>query len=274
VELGVIPLPIQILLTAIVAAVLAGVTCSLIGVFVVQMRLSSIGFCMSHAAFAGAALGLLLSVDPLFTALAFSSLVAMILGPVSKKARLAPEVVIGIMFSLTMGLGFIFLNFTPGAAATQQALSILWGSIFSVSIDDIILLGLLTFFIVLLLTLFFKEFQALMFNRKMAEASGINTDLFYFLILFLIGITVAFSLKLVGGLLVFALIVNPASSALQFMYDIKRVMIASPIIGAATCLLGFYLSLLMNFPIGSSIIIVSSFVFCLSVAFSPKRRRG
>ena len=186
----------------------------------------------------------------------------------------SPEVIIGVMFSLMMGLGFIFLNFTPGVAATQRALSILWGSIFSVTIDDLILLGLLTFFIILLLTLFFKEFQALMFNRKLAEASGINTSLFYFLILFLIGVTVAFSLKLIGGLLVFALIVNPASSALQFIYDLRKVMVISPLIGASTCLLGFLLSLLLNFPIGSSIIIVSSFTFCMSVIISPKRRRG
>jgi len=269
-----IPLPIQIILTAIVASILAGITCSLIGVFVVQMKLSSIGFCMSHAAFAGAALGLMLSMDPLLMALVFSSLVALILGPVSERARLSPGVIIGIMFSLTIGLGFIFLNFIPGVAATQQALSILWGSIFSVTFDDLLLLGLLTFFIVLLLVLFFKELQALMFNRKLAEASGINTSLFYFLILFLVGVTVAFSLKLVGGLLVFALIVNPASSALQFMYDLKKVMFFSPVIGAATCLLGFLLSLSLNFPIGSSIIIVSSFVFGISVIFSPKRRRG
>ncbi|RLI36403.1 metal ABC transporter permease [Candidatus Bathyarchaeota archaeon] len=269
-----IPLPIQIIITAITASILAGITCSLIGVFVVQMKLSSIGFCMSHAAFAGAALGLLLSTDPLITALAFATVIALILGPLSEKAKLSPEVIIGIMFSLTMGLGFIFLNFTPGLAATRQALGILWGSIFSVTIDDLILLGLLTFFIVLLLILFFKEFQALMFNRKLAEASGINTSLFYFLILFLIGVTVAFSLKLVGGLLVFALIVNPASSALQFIYDLKKVMVVSPLIGASTCLLGFFSSLLLNFPIGSSIIIVSSFTFCVSVILSPKRRRG
>jgi ABC-type Mn2+/Zn2+ transport system permease subunit len=269
-----IPLPLQIILTAITASILAGITCSLIGVFVVHMKLSSIGFCMSHAAFAGAALGLLLAVDPLLSALLFSTLVAFILGPISEKARLSPGVIIGIMFSLTIGLGFIFLNFAPGVAATQQALSILWGSIFSVTFDDLILLGLLTFFIVFLLTLFFKEFQALMFSRKLAEASGINTSVFYFLILFLAGVTVAFSLKLVGGLLVFALIVNPASSALQFIYDLKKVLVASPIIGAITCLLGFLLSLLLDFPVGSSIIIVSSFIFGLSVVLSPKRRRG
>jgi len=269
-----IPLPFQIILTAIVASILAGITCSVVGVFVVQMKLSSIGFCMSHAAFAGAALGLLLSTDPLLTALVFSSIVALVLGPLSERAKLSPEIIIGIMFSLTIGLGFIFLNLSPGVAATQQALGILWGSIFSVTFDDLLLLGLLTFFIIFLLTVFFKELQSLMFNRKLAEASGINTSLFYFLILFLIGVTVAFSLKLVGGLLVFALIVNPASSALQFLYDLRKVMLVSPFIGALTCLVGFLLSLLLNFPIGSSIIIVSSFTFCLSVLLSPKRRRG
>jgi len=229
---------------------------------------------MSHAAFAGAAFGLLLAVDPLFSALFFSTMVALILGPLSEKARLSPGVIIGIMFSLTIGLGFIFLNFAPGVAATQQALSILWGSVFSVTYDDLILLGLLSFFIVFFLVLFFKEFQALMFSRRLAEASGINTSLFYFLILFLTGVTVALSLKLVGGLLVFALIVNPASSALQFIYDLKKVLIASPIIGAVTCLLGFLLSLILDFPIGSSIVIVSSFTFGLSVVLSPKRKKG
>jgi len=269
-----IVLPVRIMLTAIAASILAGVTCSLIGVFVVHMKLTSIGFCMSHAAFAGAALGLLVAVDPHLSALAFSTLVALILGPVSERAKLSPGVIIGIMFSLTMGLGFIFLNLAPGTAATQQALSILWGSIFSVTFDDLILLGLLTFFIILLLILFFKEFQALMFSRKLAEASGIYTSIFYFLILFLAGVTVAFSLKLVGGLLVFALIVNPASSALQFIYDLKKILVVSPIIGALTCLLGFLLSLLLDFPIGSSIIIVSSLIFGISVMLSPKRRRG
>jgi ABC-type Mn2+/Zn2+ transport system permease subunit len=267
-------LPLQILIIAITASILAGITCSLIGVFVVHMKLSSIGFAMSHAAFAGAALGLLITIDPLITALLFAATVALILGPISEKAQLPAEVVTGILFSTTIGLGFIFLSLIPSTAISAQALSILWGSVFSVTIDDLILLGLLSFFMFVVLILFSKELQALMFNRKLAEASGINTSLFYFLILFLTGVTVAFSLKLVGGLLVFALIVTPASSSLQFIYDMKKAFIIAPIIGSITCLIGFMISLFINLPVGSSIVIAASIIFALSVIISPKRKRG
>lgn len=269
-----ISLPPQLIITAIIGSVLAGVVCSLMGVFVVRMNLSSIGFCMSHAAFAGAALGLVISIDPLLCAIGFSTLIALLLGPISEKARLHSDVIIGVTFSMMIALAFIFLNFVPGSAASGAALRILWGSIFSLTVDNVFMLLLLTFTLTVLIVLFSKEFQAIMFDRKLAEASGINTKPFYFAILFLTGLTVSLSLKLVGGLLVFALIINPASSVYQFFYDIKKIFIVSPIVGAFSCLLGFLLSLAVDFPIGSSIVIVSAVIFGFSIVVSPKRRKG
>jgi ABC-type Mn2+/Zn2+ transport system permease subunit len=122
--------------------------------------------------------------------------------------------------------------------------------------------------------LFFKEFQAIMFDRKMAEASGIPTRPFYYLILFLTGITVSLSLKLIGGLLIFALIVNPASAAYQFFYDFKKILIFSPLFGIFFSLTGLVLSFLLDFPVGSAIAMVSSIGFGISVLLSPKRRKG
>ncbi len=262
------------LINVLIGACLAGIACSLLGVFVVRMKLSSVGFCMSHAAFAGSALGLALSLNPLILAIVFSSAIALIIGPMAEKAKLHPDVILGVLFSLTLSLGLIFLKFTPGTALSSNAMGILWGSILGINTQDIITLGILTFIILMSMILFSKEFRSIMFDRKMAEASGINTKGFYYLILFLTAGVVSLSLKLIGGLLIFALIVNPAATAYEFSYDIRKIIIFSPLLGVGYCLLGMGVSFLFDFPIGSSIGIISASGFGISVILSPKRRRG
>jgi ABC-type Mn2+/Zn2+ transport system permease subunit len=268
-----IDLPLTLLLTSIFGCLLAGFVCSIMGVFVVRMNISSIGFTMSHAAFAGAAFGILVAMDRTMFAIIFASMTALLLGPISDKAKLSAEITTGVMFSLMIALAFIFLNFAPGEAASGEALRILWGSVFSISWYDIIYLGLLAFIILLFVLLFFKEIMALMFNRKLAECSGINTKAYYMAILFLTGFAVAMSLKLVGGLLVFALIVNPASTVYQFSYDFKKIVLYAPIVGIASCLAGFVLSLALDFPIGASMVIISAIILAMAIVISPKRRK-
>ena len=269
-----IDIPLALLFTSILGAVLAGFVCSTMGVFVVRMNLSSIGYCMSHAAFAGAAFGLMISVDSLISAMVFSFGVAFVLGPLSEKARLESNVVIGFLFSVMIALAFVFLNFIPGQAASGAALRILWGSIFSVGYNDLMFLLLLSFALIFFIALFYKELLAVMFHRKLAESAGVNTKLFYFAVLFFTGFSVSLSLRLVGGLLVFALIINPTSTAYQFFYDFKKIMIFSPVIGIVSCLIGFWLSLITDFPIGASIVIVSAALFAFAIIISPKRRKG
>ena len=269
-----IDIPLTLLFTSILGAVLAGFVCSTMGVFVVRMNLSSIGYCMSHAAFAGAAFGLMISVDSLISAMVFSFGVAFVLGPLSEKARLESNIVIGFLFSVMIALAFIFLNFIPGQAASGAALRILWGSIFSVGYNDLMFLLLLSFALIFFIALFYKELLAVMFHRKLAESAGVNTKLFYFAVLFFTGFSVSLSLRLVGGLLVFALIINPTSTAYQFFYDFKKIVIFSPVIGIVSCLIGFWLSLITDFPIGASIVIVSAAMFAFAIIISPKRRKG
>lgn len=267
-----IEIPLALLITSITGAILAGFSCSTMGVFVVRMNLASIGYLMSHAAFAGAAFGLMTSIDPLISAILFSLATAFVLGPLAEKARLESNIVIGFLFSIMIALAFIFLNFIPGQAATGTALRILWGSIFAVDVNDILFLVLLSFGLVLFITLFYKELVAVMFHRKLAESAGINTKLFYFAVLFFTGFAVSLSLQLVGGLLVYALIINPTSTAYQFFYDFKKIIIVSPVIGIGSCLVGFWLSLITDFPIGASIVIISALLFIGAIVISPKRK--
>ena len=269
-----IDIPVALLITSIAGAILAGFSCSTMGVFVVRMNLASIGYLMSHAAFAGAAFGLMISIDPLFSAVLFSLGTAFVLGPLAEKARLESNIIIGFLFSFMIALAFIFLNFIPGQAASGTALRILWGSIFSIDFNDVLFLGLLCFGLTLFVIIFYKELVAVLFHRKLAEAAGVDTKLFYFAVLFFTGFAVSLSLQLVGGLLVFALIINPTSTAYQFFYDFKKIVIVSPAIGVASCLLGFLLSLISDFPIGASIVIISALIFIGAIAISPKRKRN
>ncbi len=268
---------LQLIAKVVLGAVLAGMACSLIGVFVVHLKVTSIGFSMSHAAFAGAALGLLINsyinFDPIISATLFAIGVALLLGPISEKTRLNSNVVLGIIFALTLALGFIFLSFLPSGVVSSEAVQILWGSVFGLDTIDFLLLGIINIVIILVLIIFYKEFIATMFNKKVALAAGIRVNFFNFLILFLTALTVSFTLKIVGALLVYALIVNPTSTVYQFAYDTKKIFLFSPLVGIASAVGGVLLSFLVDFPVGSSIIIVSSTIFVISVIFSPKRKR-
>lgn len=268
-------IPLHIVLPTLIGSLLAGMMCSTMGVFVVRMKLSALGFAMSHAAFAGAALGLLLAaVNPLWMALLFAVVAAMILGPLSEVSRLDADTIIGAIFPLMMALGLIFLSFAPSAGVGNGALSLLWGSVLGITMGDVYKLAILAVVLLFVLVGFGKEFLAILLDRKLAAASGINTRIYYYLILFLTAIVVALSLQITGGLLIYTLMILPASAAYQLLYDIKKVFLLAPVLGALSALLGFLLSLLADLPIGSSIAIMATIVFLASIAISPKRRRS
>ena len=257
----------------LIACILAGFLMGLIGVFVVRMRLSAIGYSMSHGAFAGAALGVATSINPLATGLVFASATALLIGPIADKARLHADTITSIIFPLNMALAFVFLTLVPEVGLSSQVANILWGSIISMTNSDVVYL--VTLFAATLATVYFvwKELFAIMFNRKLAQADGINTKPFVYLIIFLAGVAITFSLKLVGGLLIYALLFNPASTVLQFSENMRKVVVASPLVGMATTVSGLVVSLFFDLPVGSCIVIVSTIVFAVALLLSPKRRR-
>jgi ABC-type Mn2+/Zn2+ transport system permease subunit len=258
---------------ALIACFLAGFLMGLVGVFVVRMRLSAIGYSMAHGAFAGAALGVATATNPLATGLLFASGTALLIGPIADKARLHADTITSIVFPLNMALAFVFLTLAPEVGLSSQVANVLWGSIISMTTADLVYLT--TLFTATLAVVYFvwKELFAIMFNRKLAEADGINTKPFIYLIIFLAGVVVTFSLKLVGGLLIYALLFNPASTVLQFSENMRKIVIASPLLGMVTTVSGFFVSLFFDLPVGSCIVIVSTMVFAAALLLSPKRRR-
>jgi manganese/iron transport system permease protein len=255
---------------AILTGVLGGIACSVIGVFVVLMHMPFIGVCMSHAAFAGAMLGLWLGFDPLVGAFIMSLLAAAIVGPLADRGELNPETSVGVIFSLMLGLSFLFIGLMPGTKSS--ALEILWGSILTNTRGDIILLAIVAAVIVGLVMLFFKEIQATIFNRDMALSVGIPATIILYGILFLTGATITATLRSIGGILIFSLILNPAAAAYQLTYSMKKMFLLSALFGVLSSLIGLFLSYYFNLPSGATIVVTSSVIFLVAVVFSPKRK--
>ena len=260
----------QFMQNAILAALCGGITCSLIGVFVVTMHLSFIGVCIAHAAFAGALLGVWLGFNPLIGALLFSLASAAIIGPMADRGELNPDTSIGIVFSLMLGLAFLFMGLMPGART--EALSLFWGSILTVSRENLIFLAIVTAVIAGLVVAFYKEIQAVICHRQVALAVGIPATLIFYGLLFSTGVTITASLQSIGGLLIYSLILNPAAAAYQLTYSLKKMLCIAVAFGVISCWAGLAISYFLDLPSGAAIVITSSVIFGLATAFSPKRK--
>ena len=260
----------QFMQNAILSAVLGGIACGTIGVFVVTMHMPFIGVCMSHAAFAGALLGLWLGFNPLLGAFGLSLASAAIIGPLADRGELSPETSVGVIFSLMLGLAFLFMGLMPGTKS--GALELLWGSILTNTRSDVMFLGIVAAVVVGLVFLFYKEFQATIFHRDMARSVGIPATLMLYGILFLTGATITASLRSIGWLLIFSLILNPAAAAYQLTYSMKRMFLLSAGFAVLSGLIGLLMSYLFNIPSGATIVITSSAIFGIAAFFSPKRK--
>ncbi|MBA4390359.1 MAG: cation ABC transporter permease [Syntrophus sp. (in: bacteria)] len=259
--------PIQ---RAAIACVLCGASCSLLSVFIVLMKMPLIGVSMSHAAFAGAVLGMLLDINPLVTGFILCLLVAGVLGPLSDRTDIAPENILGIMFSFLMGLAFLGMGILTRTKAS--ALNLMWGSLLSLSGSDIMVLTCVTSILVLFVLLFFKEIRSVLFNRRLAGASGVPERMVYYALLFLTGAVVSSNLATVGGLLIFALLVQPGATALQLTYNLKYFFIISAASGIGACISGLIVSYIFDLPSGASVVLMATAIFAAAYIFSPKRR--
>lgn len=265
------PPELAVLWKPLVAAVLGGLVCGVVGVWVVLMNIPFVGVAMSHAAFAGAVSGLLLGVNPLLAAAAFCLAASFLIGPMAERADIEPNVSLGIIFSVVLGFAFLAIGLMRGPRA--EALNMIWGSILLVSARDLVLMAVAAAAVLLFLGLFYKEVQAVLYNREIAGAVGIPERALFFAMLVLCGLSVTANLNTIGGLLIFSLIVNPPSAAYQLTYRLKTMYLLSALFGVLSCLVGLFVSWLTDAPAGAVIIITSSAIFGICLLLSPKRRR-
>ncbi|HBT96786.1 MAG TPA: cation ABC transporter permease [Desulfobulbaceae bacterium] len=256
---------------AVFAGLLSGIACGLSGVFVVLLRISFVGVCIAHASLAGALIAVFLGFSALPGAILFSLLAAGTIGPLAEKGAMSPDTATGVIFSVMLSASMLALGLLPGARA--DGLGLIWGSILTVSAIDIRLLAIVSFTVVAFIILFFKEIQATLCHRETALASGIPAKAIGQIMLLLLGMVVASGIKSVGGLLIYSLIVTPAAAALQLTYRLGRMFLLSALFGVISTWAGLWLSWLLDWPSGATIVLCATVILICSLVFSPKRRR-
>ncbi|MDO5836280.1 MAG: metal ABC transporter permease [Methanobacterium sp.] len=247
---------------AFLAAVLVSVACGLVGSYVVVKRIVFISGGISHAAFGGIGLGYFLGVNPILVAIPFSIASAILMGLTSKKVKVSEDTAIGILWSLGMAIGIIFINLTPGYV--PDLMSYLFGSILTVPTGDLVIMFILDIIIIVVVYLFRREFQGISFDEEFSQVMGMPTTAIYLLLLSLVALSVVVMIKVVGVILVIALLTIPAAIAKQFTYNLGRMMILSVIMGMLLTTGGLYISYLFNLASGATIVLVLGLGFSLS----------
>jgi zinc transport system permease protein len=253
---------------ALIAILFAGVAFPLVGVFIISLNLVPLRFAMMHIALLGGAIGLFLKVDPMLLGLLFCAMASIALGPISEKMKLGVGTISGYFMTLTLALAFILIY--KADIHVLKAFSILWGNILSLTLLDLILIGSLSLFLIGMIFLFFKEIQAILYDREIARAVGLPERGFFYLIIFMLGLTIAVSMRMIGALLIDAFVLLPTMAATLISRSLKQVFLFSSVFGLLSGIIGLYLSFHFDIPTSSMIILVASLIIAVCMIF---RRR-
>lgn len=253
------------MINAIIASVLASIACGIIGSYIVIKRLVFLSGGIAHSAYGGIGLGYLLSFNPIFGAVGSSILGAIFVSKMRKNKSENEDTLIGIIWAFGMALGVLFIGLAPGYA--PDLMSYLFGNILTVSTTEIWLMISVDVIVIAVVALFFKEFQSITFDEEYAKTTGLNVDFYYLILFILIAITIVLLIKLVGIILVVALLTIPAAISKLFSKSLKSMMFYSIALGLLFTLVGLLLSYYLNLPSGSAIIVLSVFGYFIAYGF-------
>ena len=254
---------------ALLAGLLAAVGCGIVGVYVVVKRIVFISGGIAHASFGGIGLGYLIGISPVLGAVCFALVSALGMGLVTRKTGLPEDTAIGILWAMGMAMGIIFIGLAPGYA--PDLFSYLFGNILTVPFSDLILMLILDAVIVLIVVALYKEFLVLSFDEEFGTVVGVPVQALYLLLLCMIALTVVVLIRVVGIILVIALLTIPAALARQFTYDLRRMMLLAILFGTLFTFGGLWLSYEFDLASGATIILLSGTVLFASFGFSKLR---
>lgn len=251
---------------AILAGLLASIACGIVGTYVVTKKIVFISGGIAHASFGGIGLGYLVNINPIIGATIFALASALGIGIISKRTRLPEDTAIGLIWTIGMALGIIFITLSPGYA--PDLFSYLFGNILTVPFSDLVIMLALDIIIIALVITFYKEFLAISFDEKYSTVIGIPVEALYITLLMIISLTIIVLIRVVGIILVIALLTMPAAIASRFTFSLKRMMLVSVLIGVALSMGGLCLSYYLDLPSGATIILLGGIFTILSFAFT------
>ncbi len=253
---------------ALIGVLLAGIAFPLVGVFIISLNLIPLRFAMMHVALLGGAFGLFLQADPMLIALLLCAATAVALGPLSEKTKMGLGAISGYFMTVTLALSFILIY--KGNINVIQAFSILWGNIFALTRFDLVIVGIVSLGIIGVLFFFFKEIQTILYDRDIAVAVGIPEKALYYLIVFMLGLTIAVSMRMIGALLIDAFVLLPAMAAGTLARSLKQSFLYSSLFGVVSGVSGLYLSFRFDLPASSTIILVAALITALCMGFGRR----
>lgn len=245
----------QFLQNALFSGILASIVCGIIGVVIVEKKLVMMSGGIAHTAYGGVGLGYLAGFEPIIGAFLFSVCAALGIGYIKRKGGARTDVAIGLFWSLGMAMGILFIALMPGYPPALS--SYLFGSILSVTRVDLYLMIVLTCIVTLVVVTWYHDWKAYLFDEEFAFIIGIKTVFLEYLLLVLVAMTVVVLIRVVGIILVIALLSAPAAAAGMLTSGLKSRMVCSILLGCVFCVSGLWISYELNIASGAVIVIIS-----------------
>ncbi|MCQ8903278.1 MAG: metal ABC transporter permease [Methanothrix sp.] len=253
--------------TALVAGLILSVLCGVVGVYIVLNRIVFIGDGVAHAAFGGIGLGYLLGIDPFILAIVAAVLSAAGIGAVSR-SKVSEDTAIGVFLAMGMALGVLLMSMSTGYS--RDLFDYLFGNILAVSWIDVKIMIVLTVIITVLALALYKEFLILSFDPHYGEALGLPVNRLKMLLLCMVAFTVVMLIKIVGIIMVIAMLTIPAAISRQYLCDLKKIIALSIILGMIFVTSGLLISYTFDLPSGATTILIASAAFFASTAASQR----
>lgn len=242
------------LTNAFIASILSGITCGIVGSYIVTRRIVFLSSGITHASFGGLGIALYAGIDPLLGALTFASASSVGIEFAARRGGIREDSVVGIIWSMGMAIGALFMSLRPGYATDLT--SYLFGNILLVTPQNIIWLTILTVVLIVGSILWLRRLMYITFDEEYAKSQGVNTSLIAYIMAIVIAIAIVLSIKVMGIILLLSLITIPTVIANDITKDFKLITPLSAIIAVVGNVAGFILSYEYDIPTGSCIIFI------------------
>ena len=263
------PLRYPFMVRGLLASVMVGTLCAVVGTYVVLRGMAFFGDALAHAILPGVAIAYLLGVNLFWGALAMGLLTAVGIGFLSRQGQVKEDTAIGVVFAASFALGVALLSTTQSYSVDLT--HILFGNVLGVSDTDLWLAAGLGATVLLAVVLLYKELLVVSFDPVLAATLRLPLNVLRYLLLILIALTIVVSLQTVGVALMVAMLVTPAATAYLLTRRLWHMMIVGAVIGAVSSVTGLYLSFYANVASGSAVVLVCTAFFLLAMLFSPGR---
>lgn len=259
------------LANALAACILSGITCGLIGTYVVARRMVFLAGGITHASFGGLGIAFFLGANPIVGALLFAVLSALGIEWAGSRARIREDSAIGILWSVGMAVGALFMSLRPGYTSGDLS-AYLFGSIVTVTRTDVLALAILTALILLGAALWLRPVMYVAFDREFARTRGIPTRLISYAMAALVAVTIVLSIRIMGIVLLISLITMPVVIVNAFARSYRTIALTAPLVAVAANVAGLAASYRFEVPPGAAIIFVLTLTLIAAKLVSLRHR--